>query len=1033
MKFTDIFIRRPILALSISLLILFIGLGSMFKLNVMEFPETSSTIITVKVDYPGATAKVIQGFITDPLQQAIGSVDGLNYMTASSVDGSTTITCYIKLGFDPNSAMTNIMIQVQSVQDVMPSGALSPTINVSEGNTFPALILAFTSDSHTKEQISAYLTNVFSPKIYGFGGVSEVLLWGDKPYSMRVWLMPDKMISLGITSKNIYDALNANSLITASGQLQTPYQYITVSAKTNLTDVEQYQNLIIKNYNGNIIRLKDIAMIELGANSYNIYMDYDGQPAVALGILTSPTANQLSVIDNITSHLDSMRKSLPTGVELSTVYNTNDFIQASINDVIVTIVEATLIVTFVMFLFLGSLRSVSVPLVAIPLSMIGTFFLMMLMGFSINILTLLAMVLAIGLVVDDAIVVLENIYRHIEDGKNPFMAAILGAREVSGPVIVMTLTLAAVFAPIGMMGGVTGSLFTEFAYSLAASVIISGIIALTLSPMICSKVISPSVLESKSVDRINRVFDKIKVIYKELLIYILSIRLLIILFATVIFICIYFLYSGIAKDSAPQEDQGFIGVQGTAPSASNINYLSAFNESYADIFNHIPGKKAYFITGGYPQQNNIFGGMSLIPWGDRSYTQMELAPILQEKIDSIAGLQSYVFQQPSLPGTNTGPPVQFVLTTYEGSYHSLSTLADKVIEEASKSGSFLFLQKDLRFDDYELILNIDYKKAGSLGITNESIGSVLSSAYAGGLVNYFNYLGYSYEVISQVSIPNAQTPEQLLNLQIKTSSGELVPLRSFITYSYKSNPISLNTYQQFSSTTISAVPSAGVTQGQALSILEESAKNVLPKGYNYNYAGASLAFMQQGNTMMIAFVFALIVIFLMLSAKFESFRDPLIILISVPMSICGALIPLYIGNTFGLSYCTINIYSQLGLITLIGLISKHGILIVEFANQLQEQGMSKLDAIIESASIRLRPILMTTTAMVAGIIPLLFSSGAGAVSRHSIAVVIVFGLAIGTIFTIFVVPTMYTFLAKDRRYFVAQQADEKSQIENVDL
>ncbi|MDC0534690.1 efflux RND transporter permease subunit [Francisellaceae bacterium] len=1032
MKFTDIFIRRPILATSISLLILVAGLGSAFKLQVMEYPQTTSAIITVTVSYPGASPDVVQGFITTPLEQAIGTVDGINYMISNSVQGTSTITCYIDLNFDPNAAMTNIMIEVQSKQNVMPKQALSPSISVSVGNTFPALILSFTSTDLNEQEISAYLTNVVSPQIYALGGISNVIVWGNKPYAMRIWLEPSKMRALGVTSNEVYNVLSSNSLIVGAGQLQTPYQYITLNAETSLSSPEQYEALVVKNDKGNLIRIRDIATVELGAQYYTSSVSYNNKTAVFLGLQIAPSANQLTVIDKVIENIPYIKTQMPKGLDLNIVMNTNDFIEASIDDVVETLIEAVIIVIVVLTLFLGSMRAVIVPLTTIPLSMIGAFLLMMAMGFSINLLTLLSMVLAIGLVVDDAIVVLENIYRHIEEGRNSFIASILGAREVAGPVIVMTLTLAAVYAPIGMMGGLTGSLFTEFAYTLAAAVIISGIVALTFSPMLSSKIITPKMLQGRTVKFVDRIFDKVKVAYQKALTFVLGIRLAMLAFAAIILTSCYLLFVGIGSELAPQEDQGFLGVQGTAPSPANVNYLSSFNPMFNEIFKTIPGGSSSFIIDGYPQQNNIFGGLVLVPWGDRSNTQMELARVLQEKVNDVAGVQSYVFQQPSLPGVNFGPPVQFVLTAPAGSYKVLNSLADTLIEKAMGSGLFLFAQSDLRFDDVQINLHIDYQKAGDLGITNEDIGNVLGSSYAGGYVNFFDLLGYSYQVIPQVSIPEAQTPEQLLNLQIQTSSGQLVPLRSFVTFSSEAQPITLNRYQQFNSATISAVMSNGVTQGQALTFLQETADEILPRGYTYNYAGGSLQFIQEGNTLAIAFLFALIVIFLMLSSKFESFRDPFIILISVPMSICGALIPLYIGSVMNIGSCTLNIYSELGLITLIGLISKHGILIVEFANQLQEQGIKKMDAIIQAASVRLRPILMTTAAMVAGVVPLIYATGAGAVSRQSIGIVIVFGLTIGTMFTIFIVPTMYAFISKDRSKFIENQKRESREIAEID-
>ena len=1032
MKFTDIFIKRPILATSLSLLIMFAGLGSALKLQVMQYPETTSALITVTVPYPGASPDVVQGFITTPLEEAIGTVNGIDYMTSQSVQGQATIKCNIRLNYDPYAAMTNIMAQVQSVKNQMPPQAESPSMDISVGNTFPSLILSFTSDVLSETEISAYLKNVISPQMYGYGGISNVIIWGQKPYAMRIWLDPQKLRSFGVTTTDVYDMLSKNSLIVGSGQLQTPYQYITINAETSLGSAEEYRNLVIKNENGNLVRLKDVATVDLGAQYYSSSVSYNQTDGVFIGLQVAPTANELTVINNVIKHLPHVRDQLPKGLELSIVNNNTKFITASIEEVIKTLLEAVVIVLVVLTMFLGSVRAVIIPLTTIPLSMIGAFFLMLAMGFSINILTLLAMVLAIGLVVDDAIVVLENIYRHIEQGKNSFAASVMGAREVAGPVIVMTFTLAAVYAPIGMMGGLTGSLFTEFAYTLAAAVIISGFVALTFSPMLSSKIVTPQMLQGRSVKFVDHIFDKVRVFYQRLLEFVLSIRLVMLLFAAVVLVSCYYLYTGIGSELAPQEDQGFIGIQGTAPAPSNINYLQSFNEQIGEIFENVPDQDAYFVVDGYPQQNNIFGGVTLKPWDERDKTQMELASSVQKKMDEVAGIQTYVWQQPSLPGVNFGPPVQFVVTTASGSYKELNSLTDKIIKKARKSGLFLFAQSDLRFDDKQLDMSIDYKKAADMGITMKQIGSVVGAAYAGGYVNFFDLLSHSYQVIPQVRIPKAQTAREIGNLEIKTASGELVPLRSFVDFSSHAEPISLNRFQQFDAATISAVPAPGVTMGQALGFLQETADKTLPRGYNYDYKGATRQFVEQGSTMMVAFLFALIVIFLMLSAKFESFRDPFIILVSVPMSVCGALIPLYLGNVLELGFATVNIYSQLGLITLIGLISKHGILIVEFANQLQEYGRTKMEAIVEASAIRLRPILMTTAAMVFGVLPLIYASGAGAVSRQSIGVVIVFGLSIGTLFTIFVVPTMYSFIANDRSRFVARQKEEAEQIRKLD-
>ena len=1031
MKFTDIFIRRPILATVISLLIVVAGLGSAFKLQVMEYPQTTSTIITVTTSYPGANASVIQGFITTPLEQAIGSADGIDYMTSSSTSGTSTITVNIKLNYNPNAAMTDITGKVDSVLNQLPKQAESPTITKQTGNTFPALIMSFTSNVLNKEEISAYLNNVLVPKVTALGGISQIQIWGNKPYAMRIWLNSNKMAEYNITPSDVYSALYNNSVIASAGNLKTPFQNITINAKTDMHSAAEFEQLIVKNFDGNPIRLKDIATVKLGSQDYSSSVMYNSQQGVFAGIQVAPTANQLTVIDNVLKCLPDLEKQLPNGLKLNIVYNSTEYISSAIKEVVKTLIEAVIIVAVVLFAFFGSPRTLAIPIVTIPLSMIGAAFLMDMMGFSINLLTLLSMVLAIGLLVDDAIVVLENIYRHVEEGKTPFEASIIGAREIAMPVVVMTLTLAAVYAPIGMLGGLTGTLFTEFAYTLAGAVIISGIIALTLSPMMCSKLIKPSVLDSPLVKFVDRVFDKIKHGYGRVLKEVLNYRILMVILAAVVLSSIYFLMQGIKAELAPQEDQSFIGISGQAPSSANINYLTSFNKPTEQIFDKFPDKQAYFLVDGFPTANSTLGGIILKPWGDRSKTQMQLVPILQNEMKSVAGMNTYVWQQPSLPGSSFGPPVQFVVTSTL-THEQINPLVNEIMAKAKETKMFLFMDSDLRFDNPQLDIKINRTKASQLGITMQNIAQALQTFHSGYYTNYFSMLGYSFQVIPQLPDGLRQTQTQLGNLRIATASGDLIPLKSIVSFSESTQPSSLNRFQQLNSATIQGVLAPGITQGQALDALKNIAQQILPKDVGYNYAGSSRQYIQEGNTMLIAFIFAIIMIFLMLAAKFESFRDPIIILITVPLSICGAMIPLYLGSTFGVDFTSINIYTEVGLVTLIGLISKHGILMVEFANQLQEEGLNKLEAIYKSATIRLRPILMTTAAMVVGVLPLLYASGAGAESRHAISIVIVFGMLIGTMFTLFVVPCFYMYLAKDRRAFVALQKEEDEIIKKLD-
>ncbi|WP_395946115.1 efflux RND transporter permease subunit [Caedibacter taeniospiralis] len=1030
MHFIDIFIKRPVLSTVISLLILVAGIGTAFTLQVRQYPYMNNATIIVTTAYPGASPSVIQGFITTPLEQSVGAADGIDYMTSQSALGLSTLTINVKLGADPNNVLSQVVQKVNAVQNQMPSGAQSPAINMQSGNSFPSLILGFTSDVLNEQEITAYIKNQLTPKLQSLGGISNIIIWGEKDYAMRIWLNYDKMARFNITPQDIASALQANSLIAAGGQIKGPYFNITLKPSTNLEDAQTYKQLVVKNESGNLVRLGDVATVELGAQSYTANVSFNGKYGVFAGVVTASDANVLTVVDHIMKELPNIQLTLPTGLNMNIVYNNTTYIKASIEDVVKTLIEAVIIVTIVLFLFIGSFRSVIIPVVAIPLSMIGSFLLMFLMGFSINLLTLLSMVLAIGLVVDDAIVVLENIYRHVEEGATPLEAAIQGAREIANPVILMTLTLVAVYLPIGMMGGLTGILFTEFAYSLAGAVVISGIVAYTFSPMLCSKVLSKSITEAKTVKFIDSIFEKLKNAYERALRLVMSVRIVVILFGAVVLISCYFLFAGTKSELAPTEDQAFIGIQGTAPSPANIHYLNTFAPALYKDMQSLPGVDSTFVVNGYPQSNSSFGGVVLKPWSERKETQMQIKPILQNLVNNVAGSQIYTFEMPSLPGISFGPAMQFVIQSVN-SYPGIYALANDVIQKMMSSGLFVFAQSDLQFDNPQMIVQIDREKAASLGINMQQTAQALGYAYSGGYVNYFSMLGYSYQVIPELLDSMKLTKEQLGQIHITTASGKLIPLSAIVNFETQSVPLSLNKFQQLNSATISGVTTPGVSQGQAIDYMESLAKTELPQGYIHDYSGSARQYLENTNQMGIAFAFALIVIFLMLAAQFESFRDPLIILISVPMSICGALIPLYIGQLFNLGYASINIYTQVGLITLIGLISKHGILLTEFANKLQEEGYSKVDAILKSAALRLRPILMTTAAMVVGVIPLVIATGAGAVSRQSIGIVIASGMTIGTMFTLFVVPVVYSYLAKDRRALIARWKEEDKIIAQI--
>lgn len=1005
MKFTDLFIKRPVLAMVISLLIFLFGLNAMHDMQIRQYPRMDNTVITIMTGYPGADADLIAGFITSPLENAVASAEGIDYMTSSSTQGMSTITLNIKLNFDPQVAFTDVMSKVQQTINQLPKEAQQPVILKASDSSTALMYISLDSTEMTPQQITDYATRVVQPQLQTVDGVAKAEILGGSTYSMRIFLNPVKMAALNVAPSDVSAALAKNNFLTAAGNTKGEYVALSITAKTDLNDASQFSNLIVKSDKGSIVRLHDIAKVKLGSQSYDTSVTFNSKKAVFISITPTPTANPLTVISDVRTLMPSITKEFPPSLTGTIVYDATDFIRASLDEVTHTIIEAAAIVIVVIYLFLGSMRSVFIPIVTIPLSLVGVCTLMLMLGYSINLLTLLAFVLAIGLVVDDAIVVVENIHRHIEEGKTPFDAAIIGAREIATPVIAMTITLAAVYAPIGFMGGLTGALFKEFAFTLACAVIISGLIALTLSPMMCSKVLTADIGSGKFVHFLDTVFNKLKEKYQRILHSLLDTRIIMLPFAAIVILMLPYLYTHSAAETAPEEDQGFFFVIGTAPQFATINYIEAFTKPFDDIYKSFPETGNYFTV----NSSQPVSGMVLKPWNERKKSQFELKQPLQDKLSHVAGLNTFAIIPPPLPGGGSGTPVQFVIKT-TNDFQSLFEISNQLADKARNSGMFIYVDNSLKFNQPQIELKINRAKASEMGLDMQAVGSSLTSALSGNYVNYFNLQGRSYQVIPQLDRSFRMSPEQLGRIYVKSISGTMVPLSTVVTAVEKTAPNAATHFQQLNSATIQAIMMPGKTLGEGLHFLQEAANETLPKGFSSDYGGASRQFMQEGNALLFAFVFAIIIIFLVLSAQYESFRDPLIVLISVPMSICGALIPLNLG------LASINIYTQVGLITLIGLISKHGILIVDFANQLQrEKNLDRRAAVEEAAGIRLRPILMTTAAMVFGVLPLLIASGAGAVSRFDIGLVIAAGLLIGTCFTLFVVPTMYTYIAEDHR------------------
>lgn len=1012
MNFTDIFIRRPVLATVISLLILVLGLRSVSLLPVLQYPRTENAVVTVMTTYYGASADLVSGFITTPLENSIAQANGIDYMNSVSSQGVSSIQVQIRLNYDSAKALTEINTRVNAVRNQLPAEAQQPVITIAVGETIDSMYIGFSSKVLANNQISDYLLRVVAPKLQAIDGVQQTEFLGEKRFALRVWMDPDKLSAYGLTATDIRNALAQNSFLSALGATKGQMVQIDLTASTSASSLDDFRNLIIKTSDGASVRLQDVANVTLGAEDYESAGFFDGKPSVQIGIKVAPTANLLDVMKNVRQIFPEIQAQLPEGLHGAIAYDATKFVTSSINEVIRTLIEALIIVTLVVFAFLGSPRSVLIPTLAIPLSLIGAFTFMMLFGFSINLLTLLALVLSIGLVVDDAIIVVENVNRHLEDGAPPTQAAIMAARELSGPIITMTVVLIAVYIPIGFMGGLTGALFTEFAFTLVGAVTVSAIVALTLSPMLCARFLKPhsdpsiSAWEKRTVTFIDERFERLRVGYNRLLHASLDQLPVIATFACIVLVSIYFFYSYSKTELAPQEDQGIVIGFITSSPNSTLQQKQITSAKVFDIYAKHPEMEHAFQSMS-PSQS--IAGLVTTPWDERSVTATQLQQTLQTELGSIPEARIVMFQPPPLPGAH-GLPISFVIQTTEP-FEQLYKVSQAMLAAAQKSGNFVFLDTDLKFDKPQADLIIDRDKIAQMGLTMNDVGSALSSMLGGGYVNYFSLAGRSYKVIPQVQQRSRLNVHQLENYYIQTRDGKSIPLSTVAHFETKTVPETLNHFQQLNAATISGVATPGVTTGDALNYLRTLATQTLPQGYSVDFSGPSRQYVQESSAIVVTFFFALVIIFLVLAAQFESFRDPIIILITVPMSICGALIFI----SLGVGGASLNIYTQVGLVTLIGLISKHGILIVEFANTLQEEGRTKREAIEEATSIRLRPILMTTAAMVLGVMPLVVASGAGAASRYSLGLVITTGLAIGTLFTLFVVPAMYMMLAEEHQ------------------
>jgi multidrug efflux pump len=1005
MKFTDLFVRRPVLAMVVSLVILIAGLQSIRSLSVRQYPRSDIAIVRVTTTYVGANADLVRGFITTPLERVIASADGIDYIESSSAQSLSTITVHLKLNYDTNAALTQVQAKVAQVRNDLPPEAQAPIIELETAdNQFASMYLGFASDDLDQNQITDYLMRVVQPKLSSIEGVQRADILGGRTFAMRVWLKPEKMAAMGISASQVHDALADNNYLSTLGQTKGSMVSVNLVANTDLQTPDEFRKLVVKQDKGVVVRLGDIADVSLGAENYEQDVQFDGQGAVFMGIWVLPTANSLEVIRRVREAMPGIQAQLPVGMKAGIPYDSTEYIESAIHEVLKTLIETLLIVILVIFLFLGSVRAVIIPVVAIPISLVGAVFLMMLAGFTINLLTLLAIVLSVGLVVDDAIVMVENMERHLRSGAKPVQAALDAARELVGPIIAMTITLAAVYTPVAIQGGLTGSLFREFAFTLAGAVVVSGIVALTLSPMMGSKLLRAGDTEHGFAGWINRRFDGVRDAYKRGLAGTLQYRPVVyVVWAFVVLLIVpFYLFS--QRELAPNEDQSVVfGIIQAAPN-STIDQTKLYSSQVERVYRSFPEYKNTFQlvypTGG-------FGGMVTKPWSERKKTTEQLQLESSAALGKIPGIRVISLIPPALPGGGDFP-VDFVIAS-TAEPEQLVEFANQLVGKAFASGMFLYADADLKFDQPQAEVVFNRDKVRSQGVEMSQAGRDLSTLLGGNYVNRFSIQGRSYKVIPQVKRSERLTPDQLKSIYVTGTSGQLVPLSTFATLQTTTEPRELKRFQQLNAVRIQGVIPPGVSLDQALTFLETEAKDILPQGFSVDYAGQSRQLRTEGSRFIGIFLLSAVLIFLVLAAQFESFRDPFVILAgSAPLAISGALFFSFMGFT------TLNIYSQVGLITLVGLVAKNGILIVQFANHLRETGLDKLSATIEAAGTRLRPILMTTAATVFGHLPLVFANGPGAGARNSIGITLVSGMIIGTVFTLFIVPSVYMLVAHAR-------------------
>lgn len=1005
MNLTELFIRRPVLSTVFASLILLTGFQGLWNMTVREYPEVEETVITVTTSYPGADADVVQSFVTEPIASAVATTENIAYVDSVSKPSESTVNVNMKLGADPDKALTEVLAKVQEARGDLAEDAKDPTIVKGTGRQFAIMYLAFRNPNMSNEELTEYIKRVIRPTLSTVQGVADVNIFGASTFSMRIWIDPVRLAARGLTAAEVLDGINASNLLSAPGKTESELIGRPITVKSTLETPKAFGALPLKTDGDEVVRLRDVADVEIGPYTTHTIVNFDGKPGTFMGILPTPSANPVDTAAAIEKALPRIQAGLPEGITIRPIYNATDSISASIDEVFKTIGEAVLIVVLVILVFLGSFRSVLMPILTIPLSLIGVCFFLHMMDYSINLLSLLAMVLAIGLVVDDAIVVVENIHRHIEEGLSPMQAAIVGMREISVAVVAMTITLAAVFSPLAFTGGLTGALFKEFALTLAGAVVISGIVALTITPMMAARLLKAGESGRFQI-LVDRNFDRISRVYERLVSRSLNDRPVTLVIVLPLMAVTAFLFTHTPSELAPEEDVGALFSQISAPRYATSEYTAGYARHVYEKTKDLPELDTNFSVIGYDTEDTGFAVWSLKDWGDRERRQDEIKADIQERVSSVPGIQTLVFTPPSLPGSSGDLPISLVLQS-TGDASRVYEAAEAVKRKAEESGRFITVKNSLSYDAPQVTVTIDRDRAAALNIPVSEIGDTLSLLVSDSTVAEFIRQSAAYHIVPQVPQKYRDNPEKLGDFFVRSVTGDMVPLSAVVDVSEDVAPAAIEQFNQLNSATISALPVPGVTTGEGLERIERIARETVPQDFFIDYSGQSRLEVEQGSTILIAFGLALLVIYLVLAAQFESFRNPFIVMMTVPLSIFGALLPLNMGLG------TLNIYTQVGLITLIGLITKHGILLVEFANQQRAlHGLSRRDAIIASAKVRLRPILMTTAAMSMGVVPLILASGAGAAARYSMGLVIFFGILIGTLFTLFIVPMFYTLLAR---------------------